>query len=650
MLDMAKTNTWKWIVLQRLAGNYKISKTEKNYYIIFLQAMFIGISVSLVIEKFLWQRDIVTVHTALEVIPVIFNMSSFFIVWNKYTDSPTSSKIIAFALLSTTIFDFVHIYCFEHLFLVIGVYSDLTAGFWLLGRFTEIIMIFTASFCFNSDNRKLDRRIALIIALLVPVIVSCLSFTYGDKFPALVNNGAVTVNKIILEAVIVALAILSLLRHKRNMEERGQISYKYLALSILVMIPMEISFMMYSTYYSPVIVYGHVFRIVYSYFLYKSIFQSSLNFTHRELEESRRELSNILDSIPVGIQAHTILNSMKNPVLICDNKGSINSVNKAFEELFQLSRERLTGMKLSKLIELINYQGRRPKRVLPDDESIDVQFEANFTNAEGIKKEILVQISNIINVYSKSVGKFMVVTDITGLKEQQQKIIHNEKLALLGHMGAAIVHETRNYLTTIKGCGQIIEVMSNQEKVIQYAKKINANTDEVNRIISDFLSLSKPRQAIKEEVAICDLIESIENILGTASFLKGVHIQFISNIDERYILCDEAQMRQVVLNMCKNAVEAMGEELNPKLLIQSGIKEEDNSIYIKISDNGRGMDKETLTKIGTPFFTTKHSGTGLGLSVCYNIVRDHGGFIDVISEEGKGTTFTISLPGLEDED
>jgi signal transduction histidine kinase len=105
-----------------------------------------------------------------------------------------------------------------------------------------------------------------------------------------------------------------------------------------------------------------------------------------------------------------------------------------------------------------------------------------------------------------------------------------------------------------------------------------------------------------------------------------------------------------ILNICKNSIEAMIELPNSKLIIEAGIIEENNSIYIKVSDNGKGMDKKTLDKIGTPFFTTKQGGTGLGLSVCYDIIKQHRGWIDVTSEIGVRTTFTINIPSIEDDE
>jgi signal transduction histidine kinase len=221
---------------------------------------------------------------------------------------------------------------------------------------------------------------------------------------------------------------------------------------------------------------------------------------------------------------------------------------------------------------------------------------------------------------------------------------------LLGQMGATIVHETRNFLTTIKGNSQLIELYANNENIKKYARKINADTNEVNRIISDFLSLSKPRETELEEVAFNDLVSSMKNIIETSSIMKKIDVLLNLNYDERYILCDEIQIRQVILNICKNAIEAMEDvSVNQVLRISTGLDECRKEVFIEISDSGKGMDKETIKKIGTPFFTTKRTGTGLGLNVCYEIIKEHKGRIEIKSELNKGTTFTIRIPYIDDE-
>jgi PAS domain S-box-containing protein len=742
--------------MDNFIGRYIAFKREKrNYYIILLEALLIGFIVSLFIDKFIWWRNTGVVHSAFELISILFNMSLFFIVWNKYESNPSSSRIIAFGALTTTIFSTAHIYFYEPLGIYTGNNIDLSGEFWALIRFTEIFIIFIASFDFKGI--KLNKWSCLLIAFLYPLYLLYLNINYVEVLQLLFGYLGLIRKQTIPEFIVIVLAMISLSRHRRKINERGYISYEYLALAIIVIIPIEVSILFYRSYSSSTVIYLHVFRIIYCYFLYKSIFKSSVDYPYSELEKSRKRLNDILNALPVGVltfdsdlkvdfvnghyekllcckrediiglsnrellglftkddnkvkepiaekvmqsgkdiknfirtylnsegssvkvqtdgvqiedgviliardarieqeidnlslQTHTILNSMKNAAFICDNRGNIINTNKSLRELSGVSDDEAIGLNLNELKSLISYSIKKRLSLRQNSEnSIDEQFEATFTNREGRTKEVLVHRAQIFNLYRENIGAIYVITDISELKEQQQKIFQQEKLALLGQMGATIVHETRNFLTTIKGCSQLIEVTAQQENVVQYAKKINKNTDEVNRIISDFLSLSKPKKAIKEEIAVCDLMASMEETLGSSSLIKGVNINFIYNIDERYVLCDEAQLKQVALNLCKNAIEAMAETPNPELIIEAGIKEDD-IIYIRVSDNGKGMSEENLAKIGTPFFTTKQGGTGLGLSVCYDIVKEHGGWINVTSKEGVGTTFTIYLPGLEDEE
>jgi signal transduction histidine kinase len=202
-------------------------------------------------------------------------------------------------------------------------------------------------------------------------------------------------------------------------------------------------------------------------------------------------------------------------------------------------------------------------------------------------------------------GAIIAGTDITELKGQQNVLVQQEKLAVLGQMGAGIVHETRNFLSTIKGRCQLIDVLTEDQGIKNHLSKINSNIDELNMMMSEFLFLSKPKQPLFEELSMYDIIHSIKGMIEASSVIKGVTVDFDLSKEERYLLCDEAQIKQVILNMCKNAVEAMSEQSRAKLKVSTGYNKQTNEMFIKISDNGKGISKESLEKIGTPFFTTK---------------------------------------------
>lgn len=350
------------------------------------------------------------------------------------------------------------------------------------------------------------------------------------------------------------------------------------------------------------------------------------------------------------IQTETILKSIDNCILMFDKNGKVVLCNKALEEVLETSREDIIGMNIDKLKQLVKVNVIEPSDLTLKDNTKKQLYQVSIYSLKGNKKDMLIDLTDIRNVDGDIIGSISIGTDITEFKKEQQKLIQQEKLALLGQMGAEIVHETRNFLTTIKGRGQLISDVTQKQDVKKHALKINEEVDEVNRIISEFLFLSKPRETELVEVSMIDIFQSIKSMVKSSSLVKGIDVDFQLSKEERYVMCDEAELKQVILNICKNAVDAMTDKTNAKLKVETGFNESANEMFIRITDNGVGISEENLKKIGTPFFTTKSNGTGLGLNVCYKIIKEHKGKIEVESILGKGTTFSIVLPCIEDID
>lgn len=352
----------------------------------------------------------------------------------------------------------------------------------------------------------------------------------------------------------------------------------------------------------------------------------------------------------INMQTQTILNAVSNGMVLVDRKRRIVLCNEAVEKILEMSHNEIIGLDVNSINEALRLEIRKPKDngLLKKDEGNANQL--SITTKSGNEKEIHVYVKPIKNVDGEIIGDVIMITDITNIKNEQQRMIQQEKLAMLGQMGAGIVHETRNYLTTIKGSCQLINMITKEENTRKHTENINRNVDEVNRIISEFLFLSKPREPEMVEVSLYDIFESVKSMIETSSLVKGVDIDIRISKEERYMLCDEAQIKQVILNLCKNAIDAMAGKKNGKIIVDTGYDESTNEMYVKVIDNGRGISEEELKNIGKPFFTTKKTGTGLGLSVCYGIVEKHGGRIEVKSKIGKGTTFTVFLPCITDEE
>ncbi|WP_127585203.1 ATP-binding protein [Paenibacillus koleovorans] len=237
------------------------------------------------------------------------------------------------------------------------------------------------------------------------------------------------------------------------------------------------------------------------------------------------------------------------------------------------------------------------------------------------------------------------VKDITEFKRIEQSAYQNDKLALLGKIAASIAHEVRNPLTSIRGFIQLLRPHLKALGKEEYSKIILDEIDRANEIIYEFLNSSKPSTPDKQEIHISALLKEVCLLFESEALLKGCDIELAPIDPQLTVLIDVKQMKQAFLNLVKNSLDAV--ERSPqkrKGIIRISADKHGSKIRIMLQDNGIGMDHHTMARLFDPFFTTKEEGTGLGLAVCYRIIKNHGGVIGVDSVEGEGTTFFITLP------
>lgn len=240
-------------------------------------------------------------------------------------------------------------------------------------------------------------------------------------------------------------------------------------------------------------------------------------------------------------------------------------------------------------------------------------------------------------------GTFVMLTDDRTGKVFEEQIERNECLTAVGQMAAGICHEIRNPLQSVKGFVQLLgEENQDNENVKAYGEIIISEIDRANGIIQEFLQLAKPSVAKFLRKDMNALVEEVILLMSSEALMQNVAIK--ARFDEKMplMLVDESRIKQVLINLLSNAFGA----ITAQGLIEIDTKYDAEAAEAKvtISDNGTGMDPETLACINQPFFTTKEGGTGLGLPICYSIIEDHGGHIQVESALGKGTTCTIILP------
>ncbi|WP_227934913.1 sensor histidine kinase [Alkalihalobacillus deserti] len=219
------------------------------------------------------------------------------------------------------------------------------------------------------------------------------------------------------------------------------------------------------------------------------------------------------------------------------------------------------------------------------------------------------------------------------------------KLKVVSEIAASISHEVRNPLTVTKGFLQLL-----QDRTVTEEKKdfyIKLSLDELERaegIISDYLTFAKPSLENIELLELNTQIQYILKVITPYATMRGVHVNFEKTKDIT-IVGERQKLHQCLINIAKNAIEAMTDRGELKITLNS----REESAIISITDTGIGMNEEQIRRLGTPYYSTKTTGTGLGTMVVFSIIKAMRGEISVTSKTGIGTTFTIALPQVHDE-
>ncbi len=296
-----------------------------------------------------------------------------------------------------------------------------------------------------------------------------------------------------------------------------------------------------------------------------------------------------------------------------------------------------------------------PGEVLPRE--FAAFFDTDPGNSELIGREIVLEKGNNItasfhvssvpvmdedNVLS---GRVVLIHDLTRLKLLEKEVRRHEQLAALGKMAAGVAHEVRNPLSSIKGFATLLGSRFQEgSKERETAALLINEVERLNRSITELLNYARPTPLNRQEFDAAEAIgNSLKLIEGDAQEL-GVSLRYEIAQDCPKIYADQDRLNQVLLNLYLNSLQAMAEHGGTLYVsVQQG--KQSGAVAITIQDSGLGIPADMLRHILEPYVTTKPHGTGLGLAIAHKIIDDHGGQLEIESEENKGTTVTITLPG-----
>lgn len=356
-----------------------------------------------------------------------------------------------------------------------------------------------------------------------------------------------------------------------------------------------------------------------------------------QLEQQNESMEKALISKEGYLQL--FFETAKDAFAVFDADNKIIAINPAFEDLYGWTLEECIG----KSIPLVPPERSEEAAV----RTVQVQKGESFSLLEtvdakkdGTRFHAQITLSPIIDPLGNVVATSVISRDISYQKEAERLIVQAEKMKLAGEIAAGVAHEIRNPMTVISG---FVQMMQNDlgDPYKDYTKLIQSELERINLIISEFLVLAKPQASEAKKISLRQTLDDIFVLFGPELNLQNIQFNHHWEKNDFHVRAEDHQLKQVLINLLKNSIEAIEGKGEIALLVENF---DDGFVSLRLRDNGTGIPEEVRSHIFEPFFTTKATGTGLGLIISQKIIREHGGSLDIESEEGIGTTATILLP------
>jgi PAS domain S-box-containing protein len=351
----------------------------------------------------------------------------------------------------------------------------------------------------------------------------------------------------------------------------------------------------------------------------------------------------------------TLINSMVDFVNFKDGEGRWIEANEFGLQLFHLQNVDYRGKKDSELAEYTEFYR-------------DALLYCEVSDEEAWKKGTITRIEEVVPFPDGTMkifdtikvplfhedgsrqGLVIIGRDITEKKnmvkqlaESQEQLRRSEKLSVVGELSASVAHEIRNPLTSLIGFVQLLQVEDQKHQF--YYQIMLDELNRINHIVGELLLLAKPQLIRYAKADVQKLLNDVISLLNTEASLYNIRIEANYPEENLVIDCEPNQLKQLFINIIKNAIEAEAKGGIVTILVE---KKADSQILIHVKDKGCGISKERLEKIGEPFYSSKEKGTGLGLTVSTKIVQSHNGTIRFESQKKQGTTVHIALPITQD--
>jgi two-component system sensor histidine kinase HydH len=326
-----------------------------------------------------------------------------------------------------------------------------------------------------------------------------------------------------------------------------------------------------------------------------------------------------------------IVNNMPIGLLYIDNERKIIASNPMAETLFSFENDKILHPEIDKLIERLDAN---------NDMVLDSEIACNI-NKKSVPLEV--SIARLEDESNDSHSYILLIKDMSEIDKLRKEVELSKRLASVGSLAAGVAHEIRNPLSSVKGFATyFMEKYKDIPEDEKLARIMIQETERLNRVVGQLLEFAKPVSIEKKVVNIKGFTEDSLKLVEMQALENNIGISFNVKSEIQDIMIDTDRMSQVYLNIFINSIESMEE--NGQLIVDLVEESSGRGVLITIEDNGCGIKAKDLSHIFDPYYTTKSSGTGIGLAIVHNIIESHDGEISVDSKENEGTIVSIFLP------
>jgi PAS domain S-box-containing protein len=305
-------------------------------------------------------------------------------------------------------------------------------------------------------------------------------------------------------------------------------------------------------------------------------------------------------------------------IVVYDNKGSIINVNEAFTMLYGWNKEELISKNINDF--------------LPVQWNATSETEVVHRNKHGNPLDVAISVSFIKDPKGENAAYLMMIWDVSERKRTEAQLMQSEKLKVVGELAAGIAHEIRNPITVLSGFTQLMDNT-------YYKGLMEAELKRMDGIVEELLILAKPRATHLTSIICRNLIDEVVELFESICVNQKIKVNW-KRCESASIYGDYNRLKQVLINVFKNAIEAIEYEG----VVEIDLTIQDNDVLLHIANDGPSIPEETLSELGSPFFTTKETGTGLGLMISKTIMKEHGGHFCIHNQPVQGVVVTLTLP------